>query len=167
MPPEDEEDGFDEWLARLTERRARRAAVEASVEARRAELKAQRTARLGAERARLQPMMAFLSKRLVKPTWEFDVMKSNGALPGPELEEVKIWFQGVTGSGKTLLQDLIYDALRERGLKVRRYEFGRRPYRRMEEQWVDLTGQNIDDVLTVEVDIEGLHKLLEPREDAA
>ena len=94
-------------------------------------------------------------------------MKSKGALPGPELEEVKIWFQGVTGSGKTLLQDLIYDALHERGLKVRRYEFGRRPYRRMEEQWVDLTRQNIDDVLTVEMDIQGLHKLLEQGEDAA
>ncbi len=82
--------------------------------------------------------------------------------PGPH--QVKIWFQGETGSGKTLLADLIREALEARGLVVRGYRFGGHDYVPPNKRMVDLTDQNIDDVLTVEVDHEGLTKLLEPEE---
>jgi pantothenate kinase-related protein Tda10 len=71
-------------------------------------------------------------------------------LPGPDRNEVKIWFQGGTGSGKTVLARFIQDALEARGLKVRTYAFGSRDWVPQEAQVVDLTQQNIHDVLTVE-----------------
>lgn len=78
-------------------------------------------------------------------------MKRKEGLPRPAPNEVKIWFQGSTGSGKTLLAELIQETLRSRGLTVREYVFGGTDYVRMEDQIVDLTNQNIHDVLTVEL----------------
>jgi hypothetical protein len=68
MPPEaedpDDDADFDAWQARLAASRARRLAVEASVESRRAELKAIRLAKREAESARPRPMRKFLETRL-------------------------------------------------------------------------------------------------------
>jgi hypothetical protein len=80
-------------------------------------------------------------------------------LPGPRRNEVKIWFQGETGSGKTLIAQIVHEALRAKGLKLRCEEW-RMGYA-MEDQIVDLTHQNIDDVLTVDVGVDGMMKLLE------
>jgi hypothetical protein len=88
---EEEDDGFDEWLARLTERRARRAAVEASVEARRAELKAQRMARLEAERGAAPANDGVLIEEIGEANREFDLMRSTGKvipLCGPRIGSV-------------------------------------------------------------------------------
>jgi adenylylsulfate kinase-like enzyme len=71
----------------------------------------------------------------------------------PKRKEVKIWFQGVSGSGKSLLQDLIVEALKARGIKVRCYDRRLDGKVAMREQVVDLTNQNIHDVLTIEIDI--------------
>jgi hypothetical protein len=57
-----------------------------------------------------------------------------------------------------LLSQVIVEALEARGLKVRGYVFGRGVP--MEDQWVDLTHQNIDDVLTVKMGSEGVMTLL-------
>jgi hypothetical protein len=92
-------------------------------------------------------------------------MKKAKTLPGPDRNEVKIWFQGATGSGKTLLAELFMEALKAKGLKVRNDWRGMGV--RMEDQWVDLTHQNVDDVLTIE--LKGwteLEKLLRKREVA-
>jgi hypothetical protein len=78
--------------------------------------------------------------------------------------EVKIWFQGATGSGKSLLSGLIRKVLEERGVKVRGYVFGS-SRARVEDKIVDLRRQDISDVLTVELDRwEELEKLLDLRE---
>jgi hypothetical protein len=61
------------------------------------------------------------------------------------VNEVKIWFQGATGSGKTLLSDLIREALEAGGLKVRTYVFGSGVP--MEDQFVDLTRQYVNTFL--------------------
>jgi hypothetical protein len=62
---EEEEDAdFRAWEAALAERSRRRAEIEASVEARRAELKAQRRAAQEAERARLQPALDFVKRKM-------------------------------------------------------------------------------------------------------
>ena len=58
---------FRAWEARLAATRARRAEVERSVEARRAELKAARLAARKAELERLRPMVKFLDARMAKP----------------------------------------------------------------------------------------------------
>jgi thymidylate kinase len=81
-------------------------------------------------------------------------------LPGPKINEVKIWFQGSTGAGKTLLADLVREVLKAKGLTVRRYVFGEPDYVAPRERYVDLTDQSIDDVITVEIDVDGIHKLL-------
>lgn len=70
----------------------------------------------------------------------------------PKSREVKIWFQGMTGSGKSMLAELIVNALEARGVKVRRHDWRKDGHVSMEEQIVDLTHQNIDDLLTVELD---------------
>jgi hypothetical protein len=83
-------------------------------------------------------------------------------LPGPGSREVKIWFQGVTGSGKTLLARAVQDALAARGLTVRPYVIGGEDWVPIDRQFVDLTQQNIHDVLTVELpNMEELAKLME------
>jgi thymidylate kinase len=85
-------------------------------------------------------------------------------LPRPKPNEVKIWFQGSTGSGKTLLADLIRAVLKARGLRVRDYQWGSGVL--MENQIVDLTQQNITDVLTVDLEkVEDVHKLYFDRRD--
>jgi thymidylate kinase len=85
-------------------------------------------------------------------------------LPRPKPNEVKIWFQGSTGSGKTLLADLIRAVLKARGLTVRDYQWGSGVP--MENQIVDLTQQNITDVLTVDLErVEDVHKLYFDRGD--
>jgi hypothetical protein len=88
--------------------------------------------------------------------------KANVMLPGPGAREVKIWFQGMTGSGKSLLARAIQDALEARGLTVRPYVIGGPDHVPMDRQFVDLTNQNIHDVLTVELHSgEELSKLME------
>jgi hypothetical protein len=52
-------------------------------------------------------------------------------------------------SGKSLLAKLIREVLEARGVKVRGYAFGSDV--REEDQMVDLTHQDISDVLTVEL----------------
>lgn len=85
-------------------------------------------------------------------------------LQRPKPNEVMIWFQGSTGSGKTLLSDLIAAMLKARGVKVRGYQFGSGVP--MEDQIVDLTHQNITDVLTVDLErAEDLRKLQFDREE--
>ena len=65
MTPEDEDDDdFRAWENRLPASRARRAAIQGSVEARRAELPAARQAARKAELERLRPVMDFVAKRL-------------------------------------------------------------------------------------------------------
>jgi hypothetical protein len=86
-------------------------------------------------------------------------------LPGPDRNEVKIWFQGATGSGKTLLARLIAEALEAKGLTVRGYVFGGKDWVPKENQWVDLTHQDVSDVLTVEMDSEGVMTCLGMGED--
>jgi thymidylate kinase len=76
----------------------------------------------------------------------------NKTLPGPNINEVKIWFQGATGSGKTLLSNFIQEALEAQGLKVQTYCFGGADWVPEENQIVDLTRQDITDVLTVKLD---------------
>ena len=70
----------------------------------------------------------------------------------PKSREVKIWFQGMTGSGKSMLSEFIVHALEARGVKVRRHDWTKDGFVRMEGQIVDLTHQNVDDLLTVELD---------------
>lgn len=83
-------------------------------------------------------------------------------LPRPKVNEVKIYFQGVTGSGKTLLSELIGGLLEEAGLKVQPYVFGGEYSNvRMEDQFVDLTRQYVTDVLTIQLDTDDLHKLID------
>jgi predicted ATPase len=94
--------------------------------------------------------------------------KVHKTLPRPKPNEVRVWFQGSTGSGKTMLHDLIFKVLKERGVKVRRRAFNGEFAVRMEDQIVDLTHQNIDDVLTLELDSWGeLEKLQFQWEEAA
>jgi thymidylate kinase len=87
-------------------------------------------------------------------------------LSEPGRGEVKIWFQGPTGSGKSMLAKLITHELEKRGVKVRNRDWlSGVP---MENQIVDLTHQNIDDVLTVELGSwEELEKLQFWRREAA
>ena len=66
-------------------------------------------------------------------------------LPPPGEGQVKIWLQGSTGSGKTMLFDFIRDAIEKAGGKTAR-GWDRVP---MQNQIVDLTSQNIDDQLVV------------------
>ena len=78
-------------------------------------------------------------------------MKKKRTLTPPKSHEVKIWFQGMTGSGKTMLADFITHALKARGVKVRGHDWQLDGSVPMEAQIVDLTHQNIADVLTVEL----------------
>jgi hypothetical protein len=88
-------------------------------------------------------------------------------LQQPKHNEVKIWFQGSTGSGKTLLSNLIKRMLKERGVKVRPYISGSGEWVGPDNQWVDLTRQGIEDVLTIELDSwKELKKLLDLGEAA-
>jgi hypothetical protein len=64
---EDDDADFNDWLARLAERRARRKLIEESVEARRAELRMAKRAERAKELDRLQGVMKFVSARMAKP----------------------------------------------------------------------------------------------------
>jgi hypothetical protein len=66
-------------------------------------------------------------------------------LPGPERNQVKIWFQGATGSGKSLLSNFVREKLEELGIEVTdipEWQGG----------FVDLSKQDGSDVITVKLD---------------
>jgi hypothetical protein len=83
----------------------------------------------------------------------------------PKHGDVKIYFQGSTGAGKSLLRRAITDTLRSRGLDVEQ-TYVSIP---QDKQIVDLTRQNADDVLLVRdvVDKHGLEKISPARRQAA
>ena len=77
-------------------------------------------------------------------------MKKKRTLTPPKSHEVKIWFQGMTGSGKSMLAAFITHALKAQGVKVRPHDWQLDGHVSKEEQIVDLTHQDISDVLTIE-----------------
>ena len=93
-------------------------------------------------------------------------VKLDRQLPKPESHEVRIWFQGLTGSGKSTISHFIKQALEAQGVKVEERILGAGDFGvAMEDQWVDLSHQNIDDILTVDLSsIEEIFKLQRARE---